>query len=57
MRRVAAKLCPSCFCWSSNNSVEVAQDMLECTNRDPEFVKTVITVDEPETKVQSSQWK
>ncbi|XP_021935815.1 uncharacterized protein LOC110837702 [Zootermopsis nevadensis] len=37
--------------------LEVAQDMLECTNRDPEFLKTVITGDEtwvygydPETK-------
>jgi hypothetical protein len=38
--------------------------MLECTNRDPEFLKTVTTDDElwvygydPETKVQLSQWK
>jgi hypothetical protein len=37
---------------------------LECANGDPEFLKTVITGDEtwvygydPETKVQSSQWK
>jgi hypothetical protein len=37
--------------------LEVAQDMLECANRDPEFLKTVITGDELETKVQSSQWK
>jgi hypothetical protein len=40
------------------------RDMLECANRDPEFLKTVITGDEtwvygydPETKVHSSQWK
>jgi hypothetical protein len=40
------------------------QDMLECANGDPEFLKTVITGDEmwvyeydPEPKVQSSQWK
>jgi hypothetical protein len=38
--------------------------MLECANRDPEFLKIVITGDESwvygyyhETKVQSSQWK
>jgi histone-lysine N-methyltransferase SETMAR len=38
--------------------------MLECANGDPEFLKTTITGDEmwvyrydPETKVQSSQWK
>jgi hypothetical protein len=44
--------------------LEVLQDMLECTNRDPEFLKTVITDNEswvygydPGTKVQSSQWK
>jgi predicted transcriptional regulator len=44
--------------------LEVPRDMLECANRDPEFQKTVITGDEtwlfgydPETKVQSSQWK
>jgi hypothetical protein len=41
--------------------LEVVRDMLECANRDPEFLKTVITGDEtwvygydPETKV---QWK
>jgi transposase len=44
--------------------LEVVRDMLECTNGDPEFLKTVITGDEiwfygydPETKVQSLQWK
>jgi hypothetical protein len=26
---------------------EVAHDILECANRDPEFLKTVITGDEP----------
>jgi hypothetical protein len=43
---------------------EVTQDMLDSTNGDPEFLKTVITGDETwvceyelETKVQSSQWK
>jgi hypothetical protein len=40
------------------------QDMLECANKDPEFLKPVFTGDEtwvygydPEMKVQSSQWK
>jgi predicted transcriptional regulator len=44
--------------------LEVALDMLECANCDPEFLKTVITGAEmwvygydPEMKVQSSQWK
>ena len=38
--------------------------MLQCTNKDPEFLKSVLTDDEtwvygynPEIKVQSSQWK
>jgi uncharacterized lipoprotein NlpE involved in copper resistance len=30
--------------------LEVVQDMLECANRDPEFLKTVITGDKPETR-------
>jgi hypothetical protein len=40
------------------------RDKMESANEDPEFLKTVITVDEtwvygygPETNVQSSQWK
>jgi hypothetical protein len=44
--------------------LEVAWDVLECANVDPEFLKTVITGDETwvygyelERKVQSSQWK
>jgi histone-lysine N-methyltransferase SETMAR len=44
--------------------LEVVQHMLECVNGDPEFLKTVFTGDEtwvyrydPETKVQSLQWK
>jgi type I site-specific restriction endonuclease len=43
---------------------EVAQDLLETTNNDPDLLKKVITRDEswvygydPETKAQSSQWK
>jgi hypothetical protein len=50
----------------SNNRLrlQVVRDILDCANRDPEFLKTVITGDEtwvygydPETKAQSSQWK
>ena len=44
--------------------VEIAQDMLDCANNDPEFTKTIITGDETwvygynsECKFQSSQWK
>jgi len=41
---------------------EVAQDMLETANKDPDFLTKVITGDEswafdPETKAHSSQWK
>jgi hypothetical protein len=42
--------------------LEVARDIMECANGDPEFMKTVIPGDEtwvygydPEMKVQSSQ--
>jgi len=44
--------------------LEIAQDMLDSVNSNPDFLNTVITGDEswiygydPETKVQSSQWK
>jgi hypothetical protein len=44
--------------------LEVMQDKLKCTNGNPECLKTVVTGDElwvygydPETMVQSSQWK
>jgi hypothetical protein len=58
MRRVAAKFVPKLLLLEQQQlCLEVTQDMLECTNRDPEFLKSVITGDEPETKVQSSQWK
>ncbi|PNF42608.1 hypothetical protein B7P43_G01287 [Cryptotermes secundus] len=65
MRRVAAKFVPKLLSPEQQQlRLEVAQDMLECANRDPEFLKTVITGDEswvygydPETKVQASQWK
>jgi hypothetical protein len=58
MRSMAAKCLPKLLSSEQQKlHLEVAQDMLECVNRDPEFLKTVITGEEPETKVQSSQWK
>ncbi|PNF42337.1 hypothetical protein B7P43_G03673, partial [Cryptotermes secundus] len=65
MRRVAAKFVPKLLSPEQQQlRLEVAQDMLECANRDPEFLKTVITGDESwvygydtETKVQALQWK
>jgi hypothetical protein len=58
MRRVVAKFVLKLLLPEQQQlCLEVVQDMLECANRDYEFLKTVITDDEPETKVQSSQWK
>lgn len=65
MRRVAAKFVPKLMSAEQKElRVEVAQDLLDTTSTDPEFLNTVITGDEswvygyePETKVQSSQWK
>jgi hypothetical protein len=55
---VAAKFVPKLLLPERQQlRLEDAQDMLECANGDPEFLKTVITGDEPETKVQLSQWK
>jgi hypothetical protein len=65
MCRVVAKFVPKLPSQEQQQlRLEVARDLLECANGDPEFLKTVITRDEtwvygydPETKVQSSQWK
>jgi hypothetical protein len=65
MCRVVVKFVPKLLLQEQQQlRLEVAWDMLECANGDPEFLKTVITGDEtwvygcdPETKVQSSQWK
>jgi hypothetical protein len=65
MCRVVAKFVPKLLSQDQPQlCLEVAWDMLECANGDPEFLKTVITGDEmwvyeydPEPKVQSSQWK
>ena len=63
--RVAAKSVPKLLTAEQKElCVEVAQDLLDTTSTDPEFLNTVITGDEswvygydPETKAQSSQWK
>jgi hypothetical protein len=65
MFRVFVKFVPKLLSQEQQQlRLEVAWDMLKCANRDPEFLKTVITGDkmwvygyDPETKVQSSQWK
>jgi hypothetical protein len=65
MCRVVVKFLPKLLSQEQQQlRLEVAWDMLECANRDPEFLKTVINGDEMwvygydlETKVQLSQWK
>jgi hypothetical protein len=65
MCRVVAKFVPKLLSQEQQQlHLEVAWDLLECASEDPEILKTVITGDEmwvhgydPETKVQSSQWK
>ena len=65
MHRVAAKFVPKLLSAEQKElRVEVAQDLLDTTSTDPEFLNTVITGDEswvygydPEIKAQSSQWK
>jgi hypothetical protein len=65
MKHVAAKFVPQLLSQEQKEfRTEVAQDLLETANNDPDFLKKVITGDEswvygydPETKSQSSQWK
>jgi hypothetical protein len=62
---VVAKIVPKLLSQEQQQlRLEVVRDMQEFASRDPEFLKTVITGDEtwvyrydPETKVQSLQWK
>jgi hypothetical protein len=57
MRRAVEKFVPKLLSPVQQQlRLEVAQHIPECANRDPEFLKTVISND-TETKVQSSQWK
>jgi hypothetical protein len=58
MRRAAAKFVPKLSSLEQQQlRLEVTQDMLKCAKRNTEFLKTMFTGNEPETKVQSSQWK
>jgi len=65
LRRVSTKFVPKLLTMEQKQlRLEVTQDMLDCVESDSNFLNTVITGDEswvygcdPETKVQSSQWK
>ena len=65
MRSVSAKFFPKLLRMEQKQcSLEIAQDMLDNANSDPNFLNIVITGDEtwvygydPETKMQSAQWK
>lgn len=65
MRRVAAKFVPKLLSGEQKeNRKQIATDLLECSESDDFFLKSIITGDEtwvygydPETKAQSSQWK
>ena len=65
MKRVAAKFVPKLLNFDQKQRrVDIAQELLNEVNNDPELLKTVITGDETwvygydvETKAQSSQWK
>ncbi|XP_070394041.1 protein GVQW3-like [Dermacentor albipictus] len=64
-KKVAPKFVPELFTVKQKQlCVEVSLDMLDLTNRDPDFMNTIITSDESrvygydlETKSQQSQWK
>jgi len=64
-KRVAAKFVPRLLSQEQKEfRADVAQDLLDTGNKDPDFPKKVLTGDElwahgydPETKAQSSQWK
>jgi hypothetical protein len=64
-KRVMAKFVPWVLSQEQKEfCAEVAQDLLETSNKDPDFPKKVITGDEsrvyvydPKTKAQSSEWK
>jgi len=65
LKRVSTKFVPKLPSMEQKQlRLEIAQDMLDCVERDSNFLKTVITGDEswvygydPETKAQSSQSK
>ena len=63
--RVSAKFIPKLLMEKQKElHVEIIQDMLDCSNNDLEFTKTILTGNEtwvycynPENNFQSSQWK
>lgn len=65
LKRVTAKFVPKLLTMEQKQlRLEIAQDMLDNANSNPNFLNTVITGDEtwvykydPEMKMQSSQWK
>ena len=65
LRRVSAKFVPKLLTMEQKQlRLQVSQDMLDCSNSNPNFLNIVITGDEswvygydPETKMQSSQWR
>ena len=65
LRRVSAEFVPKLLTEQQKElRKEIAEDMLDLTNQDPKFIKTIITGDEtwvygydPETNFQSLQWK
>ena len=65
IRRVSAKLVPKLLTIEQKQRrLEIAQDMLDNANSNPNFLNIVITGDvswvygyDPETKMHSSQWK
>lgn len=64
MKCVAANFFPRSGHKTRRNFAQVAQQLLEISNNDPDFLKNVIARGEswiygyyPETKTQSSRWK
>uniref|UniRef100_A0A0P4VYL2 Uncharacterized protein n=1 Tax=Scylla olivacea TaxID=85551 RepID=A0A0P4VYL2_SCYOL len=65
MRRMLAKFVPKLLSdQQKENRKEISQEMLKCASQDQNFMNTIITGNEtwaysydPETKLQSSQWK
>lgn len=58
MHRVASKFVTKLLSSEQKElRLAVAQDLLDTINTKPEFLNTIITGCDPETKAQSSQWK
>ena len=58
LQKVFAKFVPKLLTEQQKElQKEISRDMLNLTNHDPEFIKTIITGDGAETKFQTSQWK